>query len=170
MESIDDLVADMTDESVSVNTIVVEGAVSAGYPEFLLAMLGIEHDVSEEQLLEAFTNAIDNRSESVVIQLLNRENTAILGRESLTTILHYALDSEKYDIADHILESTSIPVPTSYLMGLVENLDLETLQMYVDDTTSQEVLQELIDYTLQISEQHDNSDEIVDILTFLEER
>lgn len=169
MDRIDDLVADMTDGSISVNPVVVENAIASGQPEFLLAMMEAGYHVDEDQILEAFTNAIDNRDEDVVIELLDHENTSILGRESLKTILHYALDSEKYDIANHILETTSIPVPTSYLMGLIEGLDLATLQMYVDETTPQETVQELIDYTLQLSEQFDNSDEIVDILTYLEE-
>lgn len=169
MDRIDDLVADMTDGSISVNPVVVENAIASGQPEFLLAMMEAGYHVDEDQILEAFTNAIDNRDEDVVIELLDHENTSILGRESLKTILHYALDSEKYNIANHILETTSIPVPTSYLMGLIEGLDLTTLQMYVDETTPQETVQELIDYTLQLSEQFDNSDEIVDILTYLEE-
>ena len=169
MDRIDDLVADMTDGSISVNPVVVENAIASGQPEFLLAMMGAGYHVDEDQILEAFINAIDNRDEDVVIELLDHENTSILGRESLKTILHYALDSEKYDIANHILETTSITVPTSYLMGLIERLDLTTLQMYVDETTPQETVQELIDYTLQLSEQFDNSDEIVDILTYLED-
>lgn len=169
MDRIDDLVADMTDGSISVNAVTVENAIASGQPEFLFAMIEAGYRVDDKQMLEAFTNAIDNRDEDAVIELLNRENNPILGREILTTILHYALDSEKYDIADHILQTTSISVPTSYLMGLIERLDLTTLQMYVDETTPQETVQELIDYTLELSEQFDNSDEIVDILTYLEE-
>lgn len=169
MDRIDDLVADMTDGSISVNAVVVENAIASGQPEFLLAMMEAGYRVDEEQLIEAFTTAIDNRDEDAVIELLNHENTSILGREGLATILHYALDSEKYNIANHILETTTIPVPTSYLLGLIEGLDLTTLQMYVDETTPQETVQDLIDYTLQLSEQLDNNDEIVDILTYLEE-
>lgn len=169
MDRIDDLVADMTDGSISVNAVVVENAIASGQPEFLLAMMEAGYRVDEEQLIEAFTTAIDDRDEDAVIELLNHENTSILGREGLATILHYALDSEKYDIANHILETTTISVPTSYLMGLIEGLDLTTLQMYVDETTPQETVEDLIDYTHQLSEQFDNNDEIIDILTYLEE-
>lgn len=169
MDNIEDLTSDMIDGSINVDTISVEEAIATGNIEYLLAMIGAGYDVEESALLDAFTNAIDERSESTIIGLLNHMNTAMIGREGLETILHYALDTEKYDIADYILENTSLTVPVSYLKGLVEIMDLTTLQMYLDESTEPDVIQELIDYALELSAYEDHSDEIIDILTFLEE-